>query len=971
MIELRTLGALGLSSAEGTPLASVLAQPRRTALLCYLALESPRGFQRRDTLYPLFWPEHSTEQARHALRQSLYFLRHELGPEAIVSRGDDAVAVAPDRWHCDAVELERAADEGRLEDALALYRGDLLEGFHITGAPEFERWLDRERSRLRGRAAELAWVLAEARERADDPAGAAKWGRYAAGLSPTNETELRRLVLLLDRLGDRAAALRACEAFAFSLEREYELELSEETRALAERIRTGDQPRPPRVSGAALGGDEPRFRTAMSSEVSLPDRAREMATPGATRRQGIAALALLVLVTTMGALATRSRPPSPPALDSDMVAVAPFDVVAPALRPWSEGLVDVLSRSVDGAGPLRTVAPTVALQQWSGRSDRESADSFGRRIGAGLVLFGAMDRSGADSVRIRVAVLEVGSERAPLEAEVRGDTVRMDRLVDSLAVAVLRELGRLRPVGAVRQSPLGASSLPALKAFLQGEQFYRRGLWDSAVPRYDHATALDSTFALAYRRMGLALGWGSAGTARYRPADEYIRRAAGLNRGLAPRDSLLLAADTLMTAVGEDWDESHHFANERRLLAVLAEMRRRYPGDPEVWYALGEARYHLLRPVPAADAEALDAFDRAIALDSGFAPAYFHTPDLVFAVDLGDDDRARRYLAAYLRHNPEEAGASALRLAARLLDPGLASLPETARLIDTAHATVLYRAGVEYLGRWPDSAETAVRLLRSLAFDKHDVAGAPSWLADPLIRRRMLASALTQRGHLREAYRLDPAFAGTLPGPWQDQYARLALLGAVPAESAAVAFHSALEADPLRPLALAPVLPWWLARRDTVRLVRFADRVLASHRPEQPLSNVVKEYAADAARAYAALARGDTAVALRAFTALPDSACRLGGVSCGAQKLIEARLLRAGGRDRQALALLDRWAGPEPLAVLERGRLAERLGDRQKAAKAYTFVVATWRHADTELRGYVNEAREGLRRVAASPAGPR
>ena len=214
---------------------------------------------------------------------------------------------------------------------------------------------------------------------------------------------------------------------------------------------------------------------------------------------------------------------------------------------------------------------------------------------------------------------------------------------------------------------------------------------------------------------------------------------------------------------------------------------------------------------------------------------------------------------------------------------------------------------------------------------------------------------------------MDPAFAGTLPGPSQDQYARLALLGAVPAETASAVFRRALEADPLRPIALAPVLPWWFARRDTVSLARFAERVdsLAGHEPDRPLSNVVKHYAADAARAYVALARRDTAVALRAFAALPDSACRLASVNCGLQKLTEARLLRAVGRHRQALELLDRWAGLEPLAVLERARLAERVGDRDKAAKAYHFVAAAWRHADPELRRYVLEGREGLQRVAA------
>src|SRR5919109_219847 len=174
MIELRTLGSLDLISADGTPFDSVLTQPRRTALLCYLSLASPRGFRRRDTLLALFWPEHNAEKARHALRQSVYFLRHALGAAAVVSRGDDELAVAPDRVRCDAAEFERAIDEGRLEAALALYRGELLPGFHVSDAPEFERWLDAERSRLRQRAAEAAWALAEARERDGNPEPAAR-----------------------------------------------------------------------------------------------------------------------------------------------------------------------------------------------------------------------------------------------------------------------------------------------------------------------------------------------------------------------------------------------------------------------------------------------------------------------------------------------------------------------------------------------------------------------------------------------------------------------------------------------------------------------------------------------------------------------------------------------------------------------------------------------------------------------------
>lgn len=132
MIELCTLGALELTSADSSAVGSVLAQPRRAALLCYLALASPRGFHRRDTLFALFWPEDDAEHARHALRQSVYFLRRALGGKTIVSRGDNELALAPDQLDCDVWAFEAALDQGRPADALALYRGQLLAGFHIS-----------------------------------------------------------------------------------------------------------------------------------------------------------------------------------------------------------------------------------------------------------------------------------------------------------------------------------------------------------------------------------------------------------------------------------------------------------------------------------------------------------------------------------------------------------------------------------------------------------------------------------------------------------------------------------------------------------------------------------------------------------------------------------------------------------------------------------------------------------------------
>ena len=64
MIELRTLGGLDLHDAQGRELRVILAASKRAALLTYLAVATPRGFHRRDTLLALLWPELDREHAR-------------------------------------------------------------------------------------------------------------------------------------------------------------------------------------------------------------------------------------------------------------------------------------------------------------------------------------------------------------------------------------------------------------------------------------------------------------------------------------------------------------------------------------------------------------------------------------------------------------------------------------------------------------------------------------------------------------------------------------------------------------------------------------------------------------------------------------------------------------------------------------------------------------------------------------------
>ena len=138
---------------------------------------------------------------------------------------------------CDATAFEAALDAGDPATAMELYRGDLLDGFFVDGAPELERWTDAERARLRQRAADGAWGLAEAAAAEGDAVEAGRWARRAGDFLPDDEAVIRRLMVFLDRLGDRAAAIRAYEAFAWRLTQEFELQPSAETQELAASIR--------------------------------------------------------------------------------------------------------------------------------------------------------------------------------------------------------------------------------------------------------------------------------------------------------------------------------------------------------------------------------------------------------------------------------------------------------------------------------------------------------------------------------------------------------------------------------------------------------------------------------------------------------------------------------------------------------------------------------------------------------------
>ncbi|HKG92833.1 MAG TPA: protein kinase [Gemmatimonadaceae bacterium] len=677
--------------------------------------------------------------------------------------------------------------------------------------------------------------------------------------------------------------------------------------------------------------------------------------PGRRRVAIIAGLAAALAAAFAGAWVTRAVR-RPAGMDESLIAVAPFETRGPGLEVWHEGLVDVLSRSLDGAGPLRTVAPSVSIRRWSGSADRASAAALAKATGARYVLFGSLTAIPGDSVRVRASLLDARRNAIVGEPDLRDVAAGIDRLTDSLALRVLRDLGR--GGSGIRLSSVGSRSLPALKAFLQGEQFYRRAFSDSAKRSYEQAVELDSAFALVWRGLAtLEIRRGGEGSAQAR---QSIERALRFKRGLSPRDSIVLTADSLRAAMSRDPTVAE--PTVRLLVATLTEAVRRDPADAELWFELGDAWYHYGHYVSATPEQALDAFDRAITSDSTFFVPYFHATEL--ALQTGRWQAARRYARIGLVLNPTHPAATLFRSVALATDSASAGStrgdfsPAMKALLDTGQITYL-GYGVTLLSRWPDSAQTALRMARRMVAEPppQRTAADSAWL------RYGAMIALTARGHIREALR---NWRDTLPSTLVVDLARY---GAVPPESADARAAILRRKNPLRTLV---ALDWWYQRGDTASLgavVRAAEDTLRALKPVTPAESATVRYAViarGAAQGLMALARRDSAGALRQFQTIPDSLC--GGRSCSGLRV--SQLLEAAGRREEAARVLDRWLPvmiPQPFeyvpSLLVRARMAERLGDRETAIRHYEFVRAAWSEGDEDARKYAREAAAGLERL--------
>ena len=163
MLRVNTFGRLHVRGASGVVSGSA-AQPRRLAVLALLATAGEQGLTREKVLAYL-WPDTEEERARRGLNQALYALRQDLGSDDVFV-GTRDLRLNAELISSDVGEFEEALKRGRLEEAAARYTGSFLDGFHLPGAPEFERWAEEERAVLARCYAESLQKLAKRSEEA-------------------------------------------------------------------------------------------------------------------------------------------------------------------------------------------------------------------------------------------------------------------------------------------------------------------------------------------------------------------------------------------------------------------------------------------------------------------------------------------------------------------------------------------------------------------------------------------------------------------------------------------------------------------------------------------------------------------------------------------------------------------------------------------------------------------------------------
>jgi adenylate cyclase len=554
MYRLRTLGGLTIERG-GTPLDDVAVHRKALALLAVLAVQ---GGTSRDRLMALLWPDAPDARARNSLKQAVHLIRRQLGaPDVIL--GVAELRLNPDRLDSDVAAFAAALLDEDPRAAVAHYGGPFLDGVHMDGAGEFERWADERRAELSRQYLDALERLAAAAEQGGDPLEAASWWRKLQAAEPLNGRIAVRAMLALEAAGDRAGALQHAAVHAALVQDELTMTPDPAVTELADELRVRPQPAAAR-------------RTPLTPEATPDPQVLHTQAPavGGSRRRVAVAAAVLVVMVVAALLAISNRRSTSGAADDDAVAVTsspaavresiavlPFvDLSAGGDQEhFSDGITEELITALSSVEWLKVAARTSAFQFKDSRPDvRELAG----RLNVAHVLEGSVRTDGR---RLRIsAQLVDAADGYQLWAESYdrelSDVFGVQAEIARAIVDALRQRLGAPPAGATRAHAT-TGDLAAYEQYLKGLFFFNRLQIPRAIEGFTAATTIDPQFARAYSALAEAYAVPAAyGEAS--PADDYSRALAAAESALRIDPDLAdgHAALGWLQMIGFRWEEA-------------------------------------------------------------------------------------------------------------------------------------------------------------------------------------------------------------------------------------------------------------------------------------------------------------------------------------------------------------------------------------------------------------------------------
>jgi DNA-binding SARP family transcriptional activator len=621
VLRIKTLGALAVTR-DGKSVPGAANQPRRLALLALLARAADPGVS-RDRLIAVLWPDIEEERARRNLTHALYALRRDLGDEDAIQGAKD-LRLDPERIGVDVRDFSDALAQGRLAHAVSLYGGPFLDGFHLSGVPEFERWAEDERQALHRQFAETLETMAR---RTNEASEAAEMWRRLAGVDPLNARYSLGLMEALAASGDVGGALRHARIHEVLFAEQLELPPDPEVSALTARLRVRREVPAAGIvaqwraasTGAEANELTTRERSPVESSadsvdiVGAPIAVEVTASPVAptdtskstSRSAGIkwmkarslAAVLAVAIVILAGAAIARVALSSTAADRTGEERVLAVGRIADRRGSDAEdlagSLADMLATNLARAPGTRVVstARMYELARQNGGSDTSAAALLdaARRAGATELVDGALFALADGTLRLDVRRVEIsgGELRAAFSVQ-GGDPFA---LADSGTARLLASLGAPAKPGSI--AAVTTTSITAYRLYEQGLRVWGRNNRTEAAELFAAALAEDSTFALAtyYYALTADAAWSDIVRA--------MERAVRLSAHASERERLIIRAGWARTMT------------DPSLAAIADTLVRRYPDEVDGYLWIGQSLSMAGRV-----ADAVAPLERVVSMDS-------------------------------------------------------------------------------------------------------------------------------------------------------------------------------------------------------------------------------------------------------------------------------------------------------------------------------------------------------------------